>query len=81
MQTALSRGERITLVSVGTFVVRLRVARTGRKPCIGQEVVIVARKIPTFRAGTRLREAVGKVYHPRPQKPFRVVDPKPLKHP
>jgi DNA-binding protein HU-beta len=81
MQAALSRGERITLVGVGTFVVRLRVARTGRNPRTGQEVVIMAGKIPTFRAGTRLREAVGKVYHPRPQKPFRAVDPKLLKHP
>jgi nucleoid DNA-binding protein len=58
MQAALSRGERITLVGFGTFAVRWRAARTGRHPRTGQEVVIAARKIPTFRAGQRLREAV-----------------------
>ena len=58
MQAALSRGERITLLGFGTFAGRLRAARTGRNPRTGQEVVIMARKIPTFRAGKRLREAV-----------------------
>jgi DNA-binding protein HU-beta len=58
MQAALSRGERSTLVGFGTFAVRMRAARTGRNPRTGQEVVIAARKMPTFRASTRLREAV-----------------------
>jgi nucleoid DNA-binding protein len=58
IQAALRSGEPVRLVGFGTFAVRWRGARRGRHPRTGQEIVIAARKRPTFRAGKRLREAV-----------------------
>jgi DNA-binding protein HU-beta len=64
MQAALSRGEHVDLIGFGTFTVWLRAARIGHHPRTDQEVVMVAGKIPTFRAGIRVREAVRQGVQP-----------------
>jgi len=55
----LSKGEKVTLVGFGTFQVIERQARRGRNPQTGKEMQIPAKKVPKFRAGKKLREAVG----------------------
>jgi len=58
IEAALRSGEPVRLVGFGSFAVRWRAARPGRHPRTGQEIIIAARKTPTFRAGKRLRAAV-----------------------
>ena len=55
---ALARGEKVTLVGFGTFQVMERKARRGRNPQTGQTIQIPAKKVPKFRPGRSLREAV-----------------------
>ncbi len=54
----LKNGGDIVVVGFGTFLVRSRKARTGRNPQTGKEITIPARKVPAFRAGKALKEAV-----------------------
>jgi len=56
--STLSKGERITLVDFGTFQARQRKAREGRNPRTGKKLEIPAKKVPKFKAGKKLREAV-----------------------
>jgi|TARA_A100001391_G_C5039250_1_gene270415 DNA-binding protein HU-beta len=56
---ALSSGDQVTLVGFGTFSVRERAARTGRNPRTGEEIKIAAAKIPAFKAGKALKDAVN----------------------
>jgi len=58
VKETLSKGERITLVDFGTFQVRQRKAREGRNPRTGKKLEIPAKKVPKFKAGKKLREAV-----------------------
>ena len=55
---SLARGEKVTLVGFGRFQVGTRKARTGRNPQTGQTIQIPAKKVPRFRPGKGLREAV-----------------------
>jgi len=57
---ALGKGEKVSLVGFGTFDVRKRAARMGRNPQTGKAIKIAARKVPAFKAGKSLKEAVGK---------------------
>lgn len=57
---ALSKGDKVTLVGFGTFEVRKREARKGRNPQNGKPINIPARKVPVFRAGKALKDAVKK---------------------
>jgi len=57
---ALKKGDRVTLVGFGSFEVSTRKARTGRNPQTGKEIKIAAAKVPKFRAGKALKDAVGK---------------------
>lgn len=57
--SALSKGDQVTLVGFGTFSVRERAARTGRNPRTGEEIKIAAAKIPAFKAGKALKDAVN----------------------
>ncbi|MFJ7930811.1 HU family DNA-binding protein [Peribacillus sp. NPDC096448] len=54
----LAKEEKIQLVGFGTFEVRARAARTGRNPQTGEEIQIAASKVPAFKAGKELKEAV-----------------------
>ncbi len=56
---ALSSGDQVTLVGFGTFSVRDRAARTGRNPRTGDKIQIAAAKIPAFKAGKVLKDAVN----------------------
>ncbi len=58
--SSLAKGDKVTLVGFGSFEVRKRAARKGRNPQTGKEISIPARKVPTFRAGKALRDAVAK---------------------
>ena len=56
---ALKKGDRVTLVGFGSFEVSTRKARTGRNPQTGKEIKIAAAKVPKFRAGKALKDAVA----------------------
>lgn len=56
---ALQKNEQVVLVGFGTFVVKERAARTGRNPQTGNPIEISAAKIPSFRAGKALKDAVN----------------------
>ncbi|WP_202924523.1 nucleoid-associated protein HU-beta [Photorhabdus bodei] len=56
---ALKDGDDVALVGFGTFAVRERSARTGRNPQTGKELKIAAAKVPAFRPGKGLKEAVN----------------------
>src|SRR5690554_633306 len=57
---ALAGGDRVQIVGFGTFEVRERGARRGRNPQTGQEIAIAARRVPTFKAGKALKDAVAR---------------------
>jgi DNA-binding protein HU-beta len=56
---ALKRGDVVTLVGFGTFHTAKREARTGRNPRTGQTIKIKAARVPKFRAGKTLKDAVN----------------------
>jgi len=47
------------LVGFGTFAVKDRAERTGRNPQTGQEITIAAAKVPAFKPGKTLKDAVN----------------------
>jgi len=55
----LSKGDSCTLTGFGTFKVSHRAARMGINPQTGEKISIKARKVPTFKAGKGLKEAVA----------------------
>lgn len=59
IQTTLKKGGSVTLVGFGTFAVGKRAARTGRNPQTGAEIKIKAAKVPKFRAGKALKDALN----------------------
>lgn len=59
IETALIRGERVTLMGFGTFEVVNRAARTGRNPRTGEMIRIPAVQMPRFRPGKALKDALG----------------------
>lgn len=60
VQEALAQGENVQVIGFGTFEVRERAARTGRNPQTGAEIQIAAAKVPAFKAGKALKDAVNK---------------------
>jgi DNA-binding protein HU-beta len=54
----LQKGEKVSLVGFGNFEVRERAARTGRNPQTGEEISIPASKVPAFKPGKALKDAV-----------------------
>ena len=59
IKTSLKKGGMVTLVGFGTFYVGKRAARIGRNPQTGAEIKIKAAKVPKFRAGKALKDAVN----------------------
>ncbi|GFZ99539.1 HU family DNA-binding protein [Dyella caseinilytica] len=59
VQEALKNGDDVAVVGFGTFTVRERAARTGRNPRTNEEIKIAASKIPAFKAGKGLKDAVN----------------------
>ena len=58
---ALAGGNKVTIPGFGTFEVRARAARTGKNPRTGEAVKIPACKVPAFKAGKGLKEAVAAI--------------------
>ena len=56
----LKNGEEVKLSSFGNFVVKEKSQRPGRNPKTGEEVIISARKVVTFKAGPKLKLATHK---------------------
>ncbi|HFD87076.1 MAG TPA: HU family DNA-binding protein [Gammaproteobacteria bacterium] len=55
---SLRKEEDVALIGFGTFTVRERAARAGRNPQTGATIQIAAAKIPAFKAGKALKDAV-----------------------
>lgn len=56
--TALAAGDKVQLIGFGIFETRERSGRTGRNPQTGAPISIPASKVPAFKAGNKLKEAV-----------------------
>ena len=56
----LKKKDKVQLVGFGTFEVGKRAARTGRNPQTGAEIKIKAAKVPKFKPGKALKDAVNK---------------------
>ncbi|UUM21295.1 HU family DNA-binding protein [Mycoavidus sp. SF9855] len=56
---ALKQGDDVVLVGFGTFSVKERAERTGRNPQTGKAIKISAAKVPGFKAGKGLKDAVN----------------------
>jgi len=56
---ALKENDTVSLVGFGTFSVRERAARSGRNPRTGETINIPASKVPGFKAGKALKDAVN----------------------
>ena len=59
IKKSLKKGDLVTLVGFGTFYVGKRAARNGRNPQTGASIKIKAAKVPKFRAGKGLKDAVN----------------------
>ena len=55
----LKKGGEVRLTGFGTFVVSNRAATEGRNPRTGETIKIAARKVPRFRAGKGLKDAIA----------------------
>ena len=58
IQESLANGDKVQLIGFGNFEVRERAARKGRNPQTGEEIEISASKVPAFKPGKALKEAV-----------------------
>lgn len=57
---SLKKGEKISLVGFGTFEVKERAARNAINPMTKEPISIPAKKVPAFKAGKALKDAVAK---------------------
>ncbi|EST90640.1 HU family DNA-binding protein [Vagococcus lutrae] len=58
IQDFLADGEKVQVIGFGNFEVRDRAARKGRNPQTGEEISIAASKVPAFKPGKALKDAV-----------------------
>ncbi|KAB7708903.1 HU family DNA-binding protein [Bacillus sp. B190/17] len=58
IQNTLASGDKVQLIGFGNFEVRERSARKGRNPQTGAEIEIAASKVPAFKPGKALKDAV-----------------------
>jgi len=59
IETALKAGDSVALVGFGSFEVKERAERKGRNPQSGEEITISAARLPSFKAGKSLKDAVN----------------------
>ncbi|AFC86588.1 bacterial nucleoid DNA-binding protein [Frateuria aurantia DSM 6220] len=59
VKASLKKGDDVSVVGFGTFTVRTRAARTGRNPRTNETIKIKASKVPAFKAGKALKDAVN----------------------
>lgn len=57
--STLAKGDEINLVGFGSFAVKTHQARTARNPKTGEKVQVPAKKVPSFKAGKGLKEAIN----------------------
>ncbi len=57
---SLKKDDKVQLIGFGTFEVRERAAREGHNPQTGKKITIAAAKVPAFKAGKALKDAVAK---------------------
>ncbi len=57
---ALKKGDKVQLVGFGSFETRKRAARVGRNPKTKETIKIAASKVPAFKPGKALKDAVAK---------------------
>jgi DNA-binding protein HU-beta len=55
----LQRGDTVALSGFGSFVAKVRAARTGRNPRTGESIAIPASRVPAFKAGKGLKDALS----------------------
>ena len=55
---SLGSGEKVQIIGFGTFAVRERQGRKGRNPATGEPIQIPAVKVPTFKAGKKLKDSL-----------------------
>ncbi len=55
---ALIEEEKVQIVGFGSFETKVRAERMGRNPKTGEDIPIPATKVPTFKAGKALKDAV-----------------------
>ena len=60
ISAALANGDKVQIAGFGTFEVRAREARTGRNPLTKEVIEIPATRVPAFKAGKALKDAVAK---------------------
>ena len=59
IEESLVAGESVSFIGFGTFSVADRAAREGKNPLTGEKIKIAATKVPKFKAGKALKEAVA----------------------
>ena len=59
IEGALKKGDKVQLVGFGTFEVRERAERKGRNPQTNEEITIPASKVPAFKVGKALKDAIN----------------------
>ena len=59
VKATLKKGDSVSLVGFGTFEVTKRAARNGRNPATGAAIKIKAAKVPKFRPGKELKDALN----------------------
>ena len=62
IRTALESGRTVKLSGFGNFQLRDKAQRPGRNPKTGEEIAITARRVVTFHASQKLKEAVAKTH-------------------
>ena len=60
VETAMKSGDKVQMVGFGSFEVKERPARVGRNPKTGEEIPISEARLPVFKAGKALKDAVAK---------------------
>lgn len=60
IEESLAQSEKVQLVGFGTFEVKERAERTGRNPQTKETILIPAAKVPGFKAGKALKDAIQK---------------------
>ena len=60
IKKALANGEDVKLSGFGNFILNEKVERPGRNPRTGKSHIIAARRVVTFKAGTKLKSIVNK---------------------
>lgn len=58
MRDALEQGHHVKLSGFGNFILRDKTARPGRNPKTGETVMVTARRVVTFKPGSKLKDKV-----------------------